>query len=206
VADSITPILAFTPTSELTPKARTGRFVAVVGSGPAGLAAAYRLNRAGHVVTVFERAHRIGGGLRDDLAARLAAEGIVLRTGVDIGVDIAADWLRDDYDAVVLAAGAIEHGSDALLARFNVRRTPSGTVWCDDRCQWTTSALGVFTAGAMRQGDSTIGEAISEGCSAAWAVDVYLMGVSDLPAPLVGPAGLSQDASAAAPAELSRTA
>jgi glutamate synthase (NADPH/NADH) small chain len=101
------------------PAMRTGKRVAVVGSGPAGLAAADQLNRAGHEVTVFERADRIGGLLRygipefklekrvlDRRLAILEAEGIVFRAGVNIGDDIPASVLREDFDAVVLCCGA----------------------------------------------------------------------------------------------------
>jgi len=101
------------------PARRTGRRVAVVGSGPAGLAAAQQLNRAGHSVTVFERADRIGGLLRygipefkmekrflDRRLAVLEAEGLTFRAGVNVGVDLPADRLRQDFDAVVLAGGA----------------------------------------------------------------------------------------------------
>jgi glutamate synthase (NADPH/NADH) small chain len=101
------------------PKRRTGKKVAVVGSGPAGLACAAQLNQAGHLVTVFERADRIGGLLmygipnmklekpvvqrRVDL---MAAEGVEFRTNCEIGKDIPARKLMDDFDAVVLCTGA----------------------------------------------------------------------------------------------------
>ncbi|MGX6510089.1 glutamate synthase subunit beta [Rhodococcus sp. SJ-2] len=101
------------------PSKLTGRKVAVVGSGPAGLAAAQQLTRAGHSVTVFERADRIGGLLRygipefkmekrfiDRRLAQMEAEGTVFRTGVNVGVDITAEQLREQFDAVVLAGGA----------------------------------------------------------------------------------------------------
>ena len=97
----------------------TGKTVAVVGSGPAGLAAAQQLTRAGHTVTVFERADRIGGLLRygipefkmekrhiDRRLAQMEAEGTVFRTGVNVGVDISAEDLRAQFDAVVLSGGA----------------------------------------------------------------------------------------------------
>ncbi len=105
----------------LPPKTLTGKRVAVVGSGPAGLAAAQQLTRAGHAVTVFERAERIGGLLRygipefkmekkfiDRRLEQMEAEGTVFRTGVNVGVDITPTELRDDFDAVVLAAGATQ--------------------------------------------------------------------------------------------------
>ena len=101
------------------PAMRTWKKVAVVGSGPAGLAAAAELNRAGHSVTVFEKADRIGGLLRygipefkmekrvlDRRLALLEAEGVVFRPDVHVGVDVTAQDLRDNFDAVLLAGGA----------------------------------------------------------------------------------------------------
>jgi glutamate synthase (NADPH) small chain len=101
------------------PSARTGRRVAVVGSGPAGLAAADQLNRAGHSVTVFERADRIGGLLRygipefklekrllDRRLAIMEQEGVVFRPSVDVGGGMPASALRSDFDATVLCGGA----------------------------------------------------------------------------------------------------
>jgi len=108
----VTPLVA--PT-------KTGKKVAIVGSGPAGLACAQQLARAGHDVTVFERADRIGGLLRygipdfkmekdliDRRMAQMEAEGVTFRAGVDVGVDVSADELRSSFDAVVLAAGATQ--------------------------------------------------------------------------------------------------
>jgi glutamate synthase (NADPH) small chain len=101
------------------PQVLTGKNVAVVGSGPAGLAAAQQLTRAGHSVTVFERDDRIGGLLRygipefkmekrhlDRRLAQMQAEGTVFKAGVNVGIDITAHQLRSDFDAVVLAGGA----------------------------------------------------------------------------------------------------
>jgi glutamate synthase (NADPH/NADH) small chain len=101
------------------PERLTGKTVAVVGSGPAGLAAAQQLTRAGHTVAVFERDDRIGGLLRygipdfkmekkrlDARLQQMQAEGTRFRAGVQIGIDITWDDLRSRYDAVVIATGA----------------------------------------------------------------------------------------------------
>lgn len=344
------------------PLMRTGRRVAVVGSGPAGLAAAAQLNRSGHWVTVFERADRIGGLLRygipefklekrflDRRLAIMEEEGVVFQANAHIGSNVPVAELREGFDAIVLCGGAaaprdlqiegrqlggihfavdyltqqnrICHGdsvpadrlitaagkrviiigggdtgadclgtvhrqgavsvhqfellprapderatdnpwpqwpnifrtssaheeggervysvsterfiADAdgqvaalrgvkvdmvragdrvrferipgtefemevdlvllamgftgperggLLSELGVRLTDRGTVWRDDR--WMTSVPGVFTAGDMQRGQSLIVWAIADGRSAARGVDTYLMGASDLPAPV----------------------
>ena len=101
------------------PTSRTGKKVAIVGSGPAGLAAAAQLNRAGHLVTVFEKNTRVGGLLRYGIPdfklekwvlerriALMEAEGIKFKTNTNIGKDIKAKKLLEDYDAVVLCGGS----------------------------------------------------------------------------------------------------
>jgi glutamate synthase (NADPH/NADH) small chain len=101
------------------PEQRTGKKVAVVGSGPSGLACAAQLNSAGHSVTVYERADRIGGllmygipnmKLDKDIVQRrvdlLAAEGVTFVTNCEIGKSISAQQLRDEFDAIVLCCGA----------------------------------------------------------------------------------------------------
>jgi len=101
------------------PKSRTGKRIAIVGSGPAGLAAAAQLNKAGHWVTVFERSDQIGGLLRYGIpdfkleksvvvrrVRLMEQEGIVFRTNAEVGVNISAKHLNDEFDAVVMCGGA----------------------------------------------------------------------------------------------------
>ena len=103
----------------LVPAKKTGKRVAVVGSGPAGLACAQQLARAGHGVTLFEKADRAGGLLRygipdfkmekhliDRRMRQMQAEGVAFRTNVEVGVTVSMDMLLADYDAVVLSGGA----------------------------------------------------------------------------------------------------
>jgi glutamate synthase (NADPH) small chain len=115
------------------PEVRTGKKVAVVGSGPAGLCAAAQLNKAGHSVTVFERADRIGGLLmygipnmkldkalvqrRVDL---MAAEGVTFKTNTEIGKDLPAKQLMDGFDAIVLCTGATK-GRDLPIEGRNLK-------------------------------------------------------------------------------------
>src|SRR4026208_2171201 len=135
----------------------TGRTVAIVGSGPAGLAAADQLNRAGHLVTVFERANRIGGLLRygipefklekrwlDRRLALMAQEGVVFRAGLNIGVDVSIAALQRDLDGHGRVGGPAagfarrrswsSRGSEARLRCHRaVRRRDGGTRSCDSR-------------------------------------------------------------------------
>lgn len=101
------------------PKTRSGKRVAVVGSGPAGLAAAQQLNRVGHLVTVFEKADRIGGLLRygipdfkmekqvlDRRLDQMTAEGVVFQANAHVGQNVPVEDLRKKFDAILLAGGA----------------------------------------------------------------------------------------------------
>jgi len=105
----------------LVPTSKTGKKVAVVGAGPAGMAAAQQLARAGHDVDLFEKNQKIGGLLRygipdfkmekhliDRRAEQMVAEGVTLKTGIHIGVDMPAKDLVDNYDAVLLTGGSEE--------------------------------------------------------------------------------------------------
>ena len=101
------------------PKVRSGKKVAIVGSGPAGLAAAQQLNRTGHHVTVYERSHRIGGLLAlgipdfklekyviDRRVDQMEKEGVIFFTDIEIGTDVPASKLADDFDVVLLTGGS----------------------------------------------------------------------------------------------------
>ena len=103
------------------PAAKTGKSVAVVGSGPAGLACAQQLARAGHSVTVFEKNDRVGGLMRYGIpdfkmekhlinrrAAQMEAEGVVFKTSTEVGVSVSVNSLKENFDAVVFAGGAEE--------------------------------------------------------------------------------------------------
>jgi glutamate synthase (NADPH/NADH) small chain len=101
------------------PARKTGKSVAVVGSGPAGMAAAQQLARAGHSVTVFEKSDRVGGLLRYGIPdfkmekhlinrrlVQMMAEGVDFRTSVEVGVTVSVESLKENFDAVVMAGGA----------------------------------------------------------------------------------------------------
>ena len=131
------------------PKNRTGKTIAVVGSGPAGLAAAQQLNRAGHTVTVFERDEKVGGLLRygipdfkmekhiiDRRVSILEEEGIVFKTGVEVGKNYSVEELKD-FDAVVLCGGATVRrrlpipGADAKGVVQAMDFLPKSNRWVD---------------------------------------------------------------------------
>ena len=154
------------------PSSRTGKRVAIVGSGPAGLTAAAQLNQAGHWVTVFERADRIGGLLmygipnmkleksivqrRTDL---LAAEGVEFVVNTSVGRDYSADRLMKEFEAIVLCGGAARP-RDLLLEG----RSLSGIHFAMDFLHLNTKACWIVINGRML----FVGEGQGRDCDRRW--------------------------------------
>jgi glutamate synthase (NADPH/NADH) small chain len=178
------------------PARRTGRKVAVVGSGPAGLAAAQQLNRAGHTVTVYERDDAIGGLLRygipdfkmekwvlDRRLKQMEEEGVQFRTRVNVGVDIRADELRAQYDAIVLAGGSTKprdlpapgreldgiHFAMEFLPQQN--RKVSG-MWHSDRPQLTAEGKRVVILGGGDTGADCLGTVHRQGATEVFQFEI----------------------------------
>lgn len=169
------------------PEVRTGKRVAVIGSGPAGLACAERLNKRGHSVTVYEKDDRIGGllmygipnmKLEKNIVDRrvnfMKKEGVVFKTGVDVGKDITPEELTKEYDAVVLCCGA---GNPRDLKVKN--RDVGGVYFAVDFLKSTTKALldnglkegfvsakdkNVIIVGGGDTGNDCVGTCIRHGC------------------------------------------
>jgi glutamate synthase (NADPH/NADH) small chain len=182
----------------------TGHTVAVVGSGPAGLAAAQQLTRAGHTVAVFERDDRIGGLLRygvpdfklekhliDRRVAQMEAEGTRFRPGVEIGVDISFAELRSRYDAVLIATGARVPrridvpGSDlagihvAMEYLHQSNRVVAGDEVAD---QITATGKHVVILGGGDTGSDCIGTALRQGAASVTSFDIVAQPPRERPA------------------------
>ena len=156
------------------PSKLTGKKVAVVGSGPAGLAAAQQLTRAGHTVTVFEREDRIGGLLRhgipefkmekhfiDRRLAQMEAEGTVFKPGVNVGVDITADELREQFDAVVLAGDSVDphNGKCVRSSAGSIFHLPVARERDTDRVLATLAEAGVQILATAADGEIDLDDA-----------------------------------------------
>lgn len=165
------------------PEVRTGKRVAVVGSGPAGLAAAQQLNRRGHAVTIFEREDRAGGllmygipnmKLEKRIVQRrvelMAAEGVEFRTGCDVGRDLPAQALLDEYDAVVLCCGAknprpLPPAEEIPGAYFAVDYLTAATkALLDGAPPIDAAGKDVVVVGGGDTGNDCVGAAIRQGC------------------------------------------
>jgi glutamate synthase (NADPH/NADH) small chain len=176
------------------PASRTWKKVAIVGSGPAGLAAAAQLNRLGHSVTVFEKSDRIGGLLRygipefklekrvlDRRLNLLIAEGIVFRTGVNVGEDVTARDLRVEFDAVLLAGGAGQGrdlnvpGRDLDGVHFAMEYLPQQNLACEgDAVAGAISAAGqhVVIIGGGDTGADCLGTVHRQGAASVTQLEL----------------------------------
>ncbi|MGQ4385985.1 glutamate synthase subunit beta [Streptomyces sp. SAS_270] len=177
------------------PDRLTGRTVAVIGSGPTGLAAAQQLTRAGHTVAVYERADRIGGLLRYGIPAfkmekrhldrrleQMRAEGTKFRTSTAVGRDIGAGELRARYDAVVLAVGATAwrelplEGRELTGIHQAMEYLPLADRVCQgDLAESPLSAAGkhVVIVGGGDTGADCLGTAVREGAKSVTQLDIY---------------------------------
>ena len=176
------------------PKVRTGKTVAVVGSGPSGLAVADQLNKRGHSVTVYERSDRVGGLLMygipnmklekhivDRKIKVMEAEGIVFKTGVDVGKDIKAEKLLKEYDRVVLACGASRDisvpGRDAKGIYFAVDFLKANTKSLldsdfEDKKYVDTKGKNVVIIGGGDTGNDCVGTSIRHGCKSVTQIEM----------------------------------
>jgi glutamate synthase (NADPH/NADH) small chain len=176
------------------PKSRTGKKVAVVGSGPAGLSAAAQLNKAGHWVTVFERADRPGGLLmygipnmkldKNQVVLRriglLEREGVTFRCNTEIGKDITAQELTTDFDAVVLCTGATKprdlpiEGRNSKGVHFAMEFLHSNTKALLDGTEPPITAKGknVIIIGGGDTGTDCVGTSMRHGCTTVTQVEI----------------------------------
>ncbi len=178
------------------PKVRSGKKVAVIGSGPAGMAAADQLNKAGHTVTLFEKDEKIGGLLRygipdfklnkrtiDRRLRIMMAEGLEVRTGTEVGKDISGKEMMDQYDAVCLAIGAMQprdlplegrdldgvHFAMEYLTQQN-RVNDGAYVAYDNRI--TAECRKVLVIGGGDTGSDCVGTAIRQGAKSVTQIEI----------------------------------
>ena len=178
------------------PKVRTGKKVAVIGSGPSGLAAADQLNRRGHFVTVFERSDRIGGLLMygipnmklekrivDRKRRIMEEEGVVFKTGVDVGKDLKASALLQEFDRVILACGASNPrdinvpGRDAKGIYFAVDFLKANTKsfldsHFEDGAYVDTKGKNVVIIGGGDTGNDCVGTAVRHGAKSVIQIEM----------------------------------
>ncbi|QZH76010.1 MAG: glutamate synthase subunit beta [Erythrobacter sp.] len=181
------------------PARQTGKSVAVVGSGPAGLACAQQLARAGHSVTVFEKGDRVGGLLRYGIpdfkmeksqinrrAVQMEAEGVTFRTSTEVGVDISMKSLKENFDAVVLAGGA-EHprpleipGAELpgvrqameFLTQQNKRNAGDDETRAAPRGSLTATGKHVIVIGGGDTGSDCVGTSNRQGAASVTQIEI----------------------------------
>ena len=185
------------------PKKSTGKKVAVVGSGPAGLAAADTLNQAGHQVTVYERDDRIGGLLmygipnmkldkkvvqrRLDL---LAEEGITFKTSTEIGIEITADQLQSENDAIVICVGSTQprdliipgRSLDGIHFAMNYLRGTTSDLLSETSNGISAKDKNVVVIGGGDTGTDCIGTAIRQGCKSVINLEIVDRPTDERPA------------------------
>jgi glutamate synthase (NADPH/NADH) small chain len=181
------------------PAKRTGKTVAVVGSGPAGLAAAQQLARAGHSVTVFEKNDRVGGLLRYGIpdfkmekhlinrrAVQMEAEGVQFRTSVEVGVTVSVASLKENFDAIVLAGGAEDArrleipGAELpgvrlameFLTQQNKRNAGDDEVRAAPRGSITATGKNVVVIGGGDTGSDCVGTSIRQGAKSVTQIEI----------------------------------
>jgi glutamate synthase (NADPH/NADH) small chain len=181
------------------PTHKTGKRIAVVGSGPAGLACAQQLARAGHAVTLFEKNDRVGGLLRYGIpdfkmekhlinrrAQQMEAEGVEFRTGIEIGVMMSIDNLRENYDAVVMSGGAEKPrtldipGSELsgvrlameFLTQQNKRNAGDDEVRAAPRGSLTATGKHVIVIGGGDTGSDCVGTSNRQGAASVTQLEI----------------------------------
>ena len=181
------------------PEKRTGKTVAVVGAGPAGMAAAQQLARAGHSVTVFEKNDRIGGLLRYGIpdfkmekhlinrrAVQMEAEGVQFRTSVEVGVTISVASLKENFDAIVLAGGAEDArkleipGAELpgvrlameFLTQQNKRNAGDDELRAAPRGSLTATGKNVVVIGGGDTGSDCVGTSIRQGAKSVTQIEI----------------------------------
>ncbi|MFA7602367.1 MAG: glutamate synthase subunit beta [Novosphingobium sp.] len=181
------------------PTRRTGKTVAVVGAGPAGLACAQQLARAGHSVTVFEKNDRVGGLLRYGIpdfkmekhlinrrAVQMEAEGVQFRTGVEVGVTISVASLKENFDAIVMAGGSEEArrleipGAELpgvrlameFLTQQNKRNAGDDELRAAPRGSITATGKNVVVIGGGDTGSDCVGTSIRQGAKSVTQIEI----------------------------------